>query len=238
MDPLRLVLAVVGLTIVAAIYLWGRFGVQERTGSAKERTESDTALPLQEVFTAKKDPVVSAAELEDVGHLRPDDEAPQFAERAVAPPANLRPRKGTRREAALVIALTVMAQRGRPFAGSPLLEAMASVQMTHGEMSIFHRHDPEGGSGVLFSAANILEPGTFDVEKMAEFSTPGVVLFLRLPSSRAGLEVFDEMVRVGRALAEILGGELCDEARSSLTAQTIAHLRERIHNFENMPAQA
>ena len=236
MDPLRLVLALIGFAIVAAIYLWGRFKGGDWTDTAEDQARSDVESPSPEGFAAERDPVVSVAELEDVGGLRPDRDAPKIDEEAPTSPAAASPRKGASGASTLVIALTVMAQRGRAFNGPALLEAMASVQMAHGEMSIFHRHDPEGEVGALFSAANILEPGTFDIDKMVGFTTPGVVLFLRLPSSRPGLEVFDEMVRVGRELAEVLGGELCDEARSTLTGQTISHLRERIHNFENLPA--
>jgi cell division protein ZipA len=234
-DPLRLVLALFGFAIVVAIYVWGRLKERDRSGQSESGgLGAETALG--EGFTAARDPVVSAAELDDLGRLRPDDDEPQLPEGV--PDAPARRKAATPRDGGLVIALTVMAQRGRAFNGPALLEAMESVQMTHGEMSIFHRHDPEGESGALFSAANILEPGSFDIDKMVGFSTPGIVLFLRLPSSRPGLEVFEEMIRVGRALAEALGGELCDEARSTLTAQTIAHLRERIHNFENLPAHA
>ena len=40
------------------------------------------------------------------------------------------------------------------------------------------------------------------------------------------------MITVAQQLCKVLGGELKDDHRSDLTAQTIEHYRQRIRDFE------
>ena len=42
------------------------------------------------------------------------------------------------------------------------------------------------------------------------------------------LAVFDDMLATARSVAAALGGDLCDEGRSTLTRQVIADYRQRI----------
>ena len=59
-------------------------------------------------------------------------------------------------------------------------------------------------SPVLFSVANIEQPGTFDYYNMAEFSTMGVVLFMQLPSPGNNLANLRMMIRAAKTIAEDL----------------------------------
>jgi len=100
-------------------------------------------------------------------------------------------------------------------------------------MDIFHRHESMAGNGeVLFSMANALKPGTFDLDDIEGFSTRAVSFFLSLPGPRHPKQAFDVMVAAARKLAHELGGELKDDQRSVMTAQTIEHYRQRIVEFE------
>ncbi len=56
--------------------------------------------------------------------------------------------------------------------------------------------------------------------------------FLGLPGPRHPKQAFDVMVAAARKLAHELNGELKDEQRSVLTAQTIEHYRQRIIDHE------
>ena len=85
---------------------------------------------------------------------------------------------------------------------------------------------------VIFSVANILNPGTFDLNSMTDFRTSGVSLFLALPSPTNNLEAFDHMLDVAIQLKESLDGELKDDHRNVMTSQTIEHYRQRIKDFE------
>jgi len=131
----------------------------------------------------------------------------------------------------LVIVLNVMARSGDYFNGADALAALKADGLQHGEMMIFHYY-PEGGEDrPVFSLANTVEPGTFDLNTIDHLQTPGLSLFMQLPGPMASREAFELMLRTGRSLAQQLGGDLCDERRNVLTLQTIGHLKEQIEAF-------
>ena len=66
----------------------------------------------------------------------------------------------------------------------------------------------------------------------AGFSSPGLALFLGLPGPGDPADAFDRMLEIARGLATRLGGDLRDDTRSTLTAQTIQAYRGRIAEFE------
>lgn len=132
-----------------------------------------------------------------------------------------------------IILLHVVAHKGETIAGSPLLQILLACDVRFGEMDIFHRYEEAGGAGAeQFSVANIVSPGTFDLETMEHFTTPGVTFFMRLPGPKDAIKAFDCMVETANVLVKNLGCELQDEARSVCTPQTIQHLRQRIRDFE------
>lgn len=135
-----------------------------------------------------------------------------------------------------VLIVNLMAPSGQAFRGDALLDALLQGGLRFGDMNIFHRYEkPNGGGAILFSLANMVKPGTFDLDQMDDFTTPGVSLFMTLPleaSESTNTQVFDLMLETAQTLAEELGGELKDENRSVMTRQTMEHCRQRIHEFE------
>lgn len=136
-------------------------------------------------------------------------------------------------EPAEVIVVNVMAGEGYVFAGGDLLQVLITSGLKFGEMNIFHqRLDSDNKGPVVFSVANILNPGTFDLNSMEEFTTLGISLFLALPAPTNNLEAFEQMLDVAQQICEALDGELRDDNRNIMTAQTIEHYRQRIRDFE------
>lgn len=132
-----------------------------------------------------------------------------------------------------VLIINVMARPGHYFQGEPLLQQIFDAGMRYGSMSIFHRYrDARGGGPVLFSLANMVKPGVFDLDAMGEFQTPGVSLFMTLPMPGDSLEAFELMLDTAKGIAENLHGELKDENRSIMTKQTMEHDRQRVLEFE------
>lgn len=132
-----------------------------------------------------------------------------------------------------ILIINVMAVPGEFFDGAALLECLAEQQLKFGQRAIFHRHqDNNSDADVVYSVANIVEPGTFDFSQMASTHTPGICLFLSLPVTCDSAKAYDDMVRTAKAVAERFGGELKDENRSALTKQTIEHGRQRVMEFE------
>jgi len=132
-----------------------------------------------------------------------------------------------------VLIINIMAQKGEMFNGSDLLDIILRCGLRYGSMDIFHRYsDTKGDGALLFSMANMVRPGTFDLDAMDEFSTPGVSLFMTLPIDADSMKSFDLMAETAQAVAQTLGGELKDEQRSAMTKQTLEHSRQRIRDFE------
>lgn len=132
-----------------------------------------------------------------------------------------------------VLVINVIARSDEGFKGPALLQNILESGLRFGEMDIFHRHESMAGNGeVLFSMANALKPGTFDLDDIEGFSTRAVSFFLGLPGPRHPKQAFDVMVAAARKLAHELNGELKDDQRSVMTAQTIEHYRQRIVEFE------
>jgi cell division protein ZipA len=132
-----------------------------------------------------------------------------------------------------VLIINIMASKGEIFRGDALLEVLLECGMRFGDMNIFHRYSDKKGEGaLLFSLANMVKPGTFDLDTMDEFETPGVSLFMTLPIKADSMQSFELMVDTARTIADELNGELKDEQRSVMTRQTIDHCRERIRDFE------
>jgi cell division protein ZipA len=132
-----------------------------------------------------------------------------------------------------VLVVNVMARAGYSFAGDDLLQILITAGLKFGEMNIFHHHlGFNTREPVLYSVANVLNPGTFDLNNMGSFSTLGVSFFLALPTSINNLEAFETMLSVAQQIKGGLDGELRDDQRNLMTAQTIEHYRQRVRDFE------
>ncbi|MFT4749398.1 MAG: cell division protein ZipA [Pseudohongiellaceae bacterium] len=176
-------------------------------GSGERKTYSEEIEePSRDSFADE------AADAEDTLHHQSNDKATQPSE---------------------VLVVNVMARAGYSFAGDDLLQILITAGLKFGEMNIFHHHLDSNTKGpVLYSVANVLNPGTFDLNNMSDFSTLGVSFFLALPTSINNLEAFETMLSVAQKIKGGLDGELRDDQRNLMTAQTIEHYRQRVRDFE------
>jgi cell division protein ZipA len=132
-----------------------------------------------------------------------------------------------------VLILYVLMPEGTDINGAMLLPSLLTLGFKYGEMNIFHRHQDSAGSGeVLFSLANMFNPGTFDLEDMDKLQTRGLSLFMTLPGPGEALQNFNLMHNAAKKLAEEFGGQVLDGQRSMLTVQTVRHYVERIREFQ------
>ncbi len=131
-----------------------------------------------------------------------------------------------------IIVLNLMAPEGTHFAGPALAEALQHAGMRHGEHDIFHRTlQTRSGTIALYSAANAVKPGSFDLADIDNFDTPGIAFFLQLPGPFDGLAAFEQMLQAARGTAAELGGHLLDSRRCDLTQQSIEHVREELLEY-------
>ncbi len=139
--------------------------------------------------------------------------------------------RGPNREKILV--LHVVAPRNRPFTGVALGAALRRAGLGLGEMSIYHYReegDPPDGDP-LFSAANMVAPGTLSDDDLADMMTPGVTLFLQLHACERPQRGFEVLLETAHVLARDLGGRVLDAQQSTATNQTLAHMREDMNQW-------
>ena len=136
-----------------------------------------------------------------------------------------------------VFVLNVMSHEGTVFTGAELLPVLLNLGFKFGEMDIFHRHlSPTGKGPVLFSMANMVKPGTFDVDHMEQFETHGLSLFMALPCAGTASDNFNLMLHAAEMLSSELNGLVLDGKRQPLTRQTALEYKQRIVDFERQQA--
>lgn len=138
----------------------------------------------------------------------------------------------------LIVSHTILT-RGDYFSGKKLFHVLQSAGLSFGDMNIFHYPgDDQPETFALFSIANIVEPGTFNLDDVDNFSTPGISMFMRLPTRAGNNEAYEKFIQVAKKIATELDGELCDETRSQLTQQAISYKKEQIKELNFNMAKA
>lgn len=220
MESLRWVLLGLGALLLIGVYLWGRGVLRPpprpapRRGRIEPTADADAEMPdeaidsLPESGEARLDGAdVPAGDAEGV---RADDAQPPVAERVVT--VRLVPKSGL-------------------WNGQTVVLALRAAGMQHGRYGIFHRLPEDGQREPLFSAANLTEPGSFDLTNLAATTLPGMSFFLVLPGVGDPVARFDMMVDTARSLALELDGELHDDRGSSWSIQRERYVREQIIEY-------
>lgn len=233
MDTLRLTLVIIGLAVIGGIYFKFR------------SSDSDFLLLLKKMLN----PVpADVGELDDefIPVLTPINDEPDssdFEALSLAISGRDRVEKYTKQEEMaftavedtnetgpenLLIVLNIMSPQGQRFTGEGIHAVMTSAGLTHGEHKIYHYMQDKLA---VFSIANAVEPGFFELTQLQSISTSGLAVFMELPGPVECRKAFETLLEVSQRLATALSGELCDENRSVLTQQTISHLKDKIENY-------
>lgn len=128
-----------------------------------------------------------------------------------------------------ILALYLRPSFGPAFVGSAIVRNVNAVGMRHGDLQIFHHF----GAGELrtvkplFSLANMLEPGHFDMKRIEAFQTPGVVMFLPLPAALDGAVAFELFLNTAQRLSEGLRAQLLSDPETLLESSAIERLRRQ-----------
>lgn len=208
MDGLRWLLLLFGILVITGVYFYSR---RERSNP-----EVDTEPVTRVAPTLGEDAVDQEP---PVPELAPDDEND-----AASPVSDI---------AQKIVTLRLIARDGGAFKGDELILSMRGIGLRHGQFGIFHQYDGSDESRTIFSAASLVEPGSFDIANIKEQEIPGISLFLVLPGPVDGVEAFDMMLEASRALAQTLDAELLDESGSTLSIQRERYMREEVIQYQH-----
>lgn len=132
-----------------------------------------------------------------------------------------------------IVSLFVIARDGHYFNGADLIVAAEKAGLEYGDMGIYHRLvDGKRELGPIFSVANMVKPGNFDLTRLDALQTPGLSFFMALPGPVTALDAWDAMLPTAQRLAELLDGQVLDEERNALGRQRIAHIRDELRGWD------
>ncbi|MGM0703010.1 MAG: cell division protein ZipA [Pseudomonadota bacterium] len=217
----------------------------EREAVAARRSQAEEARPSAGRTDDAYDPLFTPSRRETADELTPAasrDEVTEddvvrthpTLEKALRHDVSAERARNALSHADEVIVISVMSRDEEGFAGAALLDLMLACGLRYSsEMGIFHRFETEDDDSELqFSMVNVLKPGTFPIESMDDFTTPGITLLMPLPGAVDTAAAFEAMVETAMVIVRHLGGELKDENHSVMTAQTVGFARQRVQEFE------
>lgn len=217
-TTVRIILLIVGVIVIAGVYLWDRYQEKIRAWWGDMLSGRDY---VDEFGGEDEAGYEDYLDDEDAPAVRAGTD-PAWDNVGLATAKPLRPKM----VAPAVVQLSVVASEESFFTGSELMDAFHYVGLRYGDMGIFHLYDDN--NSIHFSVASIVEPGTFPVNNMTDFRCPGVVLFFQVDQVAEPLETFDRLVSCCHELAIRLNGVEWDAEREPLTTRSIAALRDAL----------
>jgi cell division protein ZipA len=151
---------------------------------------------------------------------------PESSDRSAPAPAQV-PNSSEQQK---IVTVRVCAAGDARWSGAALLSALELHGLAYGRYQVFHRRHVDGRS--LFCVASLIEPGTFDVARMAAEEFRGVTLFAVLPGPVEPLLTIDELLAAARGLAQELSGLVQDAKGMPLSPQRAAAIRDDVARFQ------
>lgn len=210
MDGLRWLLLLFGVLVIAGVYLYSR---------------RDAKKPEPKIDEQPRVAPTLSGDAEETAEPAPMDPLDSNADTPEVPDEAQTPQK--------IVTLRLVARNKGAFKGDDLILSLRGIGMRSGKFGIFHRYDGNDESRTIFSAASLVEPGSFDLTNIKEQEIPGISIFLVLPGPIDGAEAFDLMMQAARALAQTMDAELLDESGSTLSIQRERYMREEIIQYQH-----
>ena len=198
----------------------------EKMTSHDDEEQDKTPPPF---IRARREPVEE--ELPSV-EIQPEPE-PEPRQEPVAKPSTEDAPKATPEGDLQVIVLNVHCSGSEPFVGTKLFDSMQQNGLLYGELDIFHRHADMSGTGkVLFSVANMMQPGTLKHDDPDTFTTKGISFFMTLPCYGDPEQNFKLMLKTAQQIADDLSGNVLDDKRNLITPDKLDTYRAQIQKFK------
>jgi len=226
----RWILIILGVAIIAGIFLLGNPDKKPRRASRKRQKKARRNRRKAEPKSARqrREPTLDGTQEPGAGHsgeaVSADGAQGELRMEAPVPAAPVpAPDK--------IVTLYLRARDNHRISGLDLLDSALKSGMVFGSHDIFHRQI-EGGDLPLFSMANLEKPGSFDKDNWNMLETRGVTLFMTLPGPLGALDAWDAMLATSRRLAELLHADLLDDARDVFTRQREGEIRKDLREYE------
>ncbi len=255
-TDMRIILIILGLIVLALIYWFGKpgrraqgrrrmrspdehkHGESARNGRVEPTLGGGAELDVDAEDDSIREPVQSELNVgsmyasDQIGNA---DQAAPLVRRAVTRPVRqLRGKRSDTHQPERIVSLLVVTREDEQrFHGPDIVVAAEKTGLEFGDLGIFHRlleGKPE--LGPVFSAANMVEPGDFDMASIQQLETPGLSLFMTLPGPLPALDAWDTMLPTARRLAELLEGRIVDDQRNSLGRQRVAYIRDDLRAWD------
>ena len=241
MTELRWILAALGVVVVAGVYFWSRRSVPSDVGPQDDERVAPS-LDVVSPPVSDPDPLLDADDIAagNAPTAPMSLDVPASGDQLTIPmPGDPLPEdddEAPYAEPDRVIRLHVVARDDAPFLAADMVGALRAQGLRFAHHDLFHRFEKDGNPGPneppLFSVSDMLKPGTFDLETLADRELSGVSLFMGLPNPGDAVAVFAEMLATGRRLAATFGGLLVDEQGCAVSRQSASHMREDIINYQ------
>jgi cell division protein ZipA len=180
---------------------------------SKPQDNQEDELYIDNDYEDDKDPLFNSSFMDDFDHKH---------------------EKTEHQETELIIVLYIIAQGESGFLGKDIVMVLDELGLQYGDMNIYHHYGvgETRSKEPVFSIANMVEPGTLHPDKIADKTTPGLALFMRLPGPFGGRIGLDLMLKNAEKIADQLHGYIEDQHHKPLNNKIIFSLRDKIDKFE------
>ena len=222
-STFRWILIIVGVAIVAYIFLFGNPDRKRKPRASRKRNRVTRKSRTEPTLSAD-----DSAEMSDSNEGEPGQTELDIDGQAIEPepePEPLGPPPDK------IISLFLQSRDNNKVSGVDLLDAALKSGMVFGQRDIFHRVMDES-EDIMFSMANLTKPGSFDKTAWNTMEISGVTMFMTLPGPLNALDTWDAMLATSRRIAELLHADLLDSSQSVFTRQREGQIREELREYE------
>lgn len=236
---LRIALFFVAVIVIAVMYIWYRVNSKDGADVSIDVQELNGADNLKDIprFVESDDRELLTedlrSEFQDVSQeLREETITKRRQEFASKVTVSSALRSEVTAAKDMLVVINVSARPPGKFTGPMIMRMMEELQLEYGEMGIYHyyvqRFDTKSS---VYCIANMVKPGTFDLQNIESLGTPGLSMILQLPGPEDGLKALNIMLEHAQRIATYLNGDLLDQHRNPLTPQSISALKEQVQLF-------
>lgn len=191
-------------------------------------TSSDERKPKHHVLVVD-DPGMTGEV--DEANYAPEEIKPSFGIPEEATDKKSKVYASTDKEPEVFVILVM--STGNPFAMTAVNQALHGVGLTLSEQSIFVKKDNMGNA--FIKVANMLEPGTFPTDNLADCNTPGVAMILELPTSVRAPAAMHDLIMMARKVSQRLNGRLYNMEKHLIKESDLQSMRDAALDYESEP---